>query len=57
MPSAETDSSRGNPTDIMRMTVYFQQGEWDALRVQADKDDTTMATLVRKAVRNHLKLK
>lgn len=42
---------------IMRMTVYFQQAEWDALRDRADKDDTTMATLVRKAVRSHLKLK
>lgn len=41
----------------MRMTVYFQKAEWDALRDRADKEDTTMATLVRKAVRSHLKLK
>jgi hypothetical protein len=41
----------------MRMTVYFQQGEWDALRLRAEKEDTTMANLVRRAVQAHLKLK
>lgn len=45
------------PGGVMRMTVYFQQAEWDALQQQAEKEDTTMASLVRKAVQKHLKLK
>gem|GEM_PF-7121765 len=40
----------------MRMTVYFQQAEWDALQARAAKEDTTLASLVRKAVKAHLKL-
>ena len=65
MPSAQTarTSSKGakppQTTDgggVMRMTIYFQQSEWDALQHKAAKDDTTLASVVRKAVRAHLKL-
>lgn len=39
---------------VMRMTIYFHQSEWDALQAKAAKEDTTLAALVRKAVRAHL---
>lgn len=52
-PVRSTSSSEGG---VMRMTVYFQQAEWDAVRERAAAEDTTMAALVRKAVRTHLNL-
>lgn len=63
MPRVQTSPADESKADappakgsVMRMTVYFHQEEWDGLRDQAAKDDTTMATLVRKAVRGHLGL-
>lgn len=52
-PSAPTTDGGGG---VMRMTVYFQQAEWDALQARAAKEDTTLASLVRRAVQAHLKL-
>lgn len=40
----------------MRMTIYFHKAEWDALQARAAKEDTTLAALVRKAVRAEMKL-
>jgi hypothetical protein len=61
MPSAQTSGNPSKPSTangggVMRMTIYFQQSEWDALQAQAAKNDTTLAHLVRKAVRSHLNL-
>lgn len=61
MPSAQTSrtsskSPAANGGGVMRMTIYFQQSEWDALQAQAAKKDSTLANVVRKAVRSHLKL-
>ena len=41
---------------VMRMTIYFHQAEWDALQARAAKEDTTLAALVRKAVRAEMNL-
>jgi len=55
--SGEAKPPRTPPVaGVMRMTVYFQQAEWDALQARAAKEDTTLASLVRKAVKAHLKL-
>lgn len=51
--AAKSDSG-GN---VMRMTVYFQGDEWDALQKKAQEDKTSEANIVRAAVRKHLKLK
>lgn len=61
MPSAQTSQNPSKPSTsngggVMRMTIYFQQSEWDALQAQAAKKDTTLANVVRKAVRAHLSL-
>lgn len=51
--TAKSDSA-GN---VMRMTVYFQGEEWDALQAKAEKGNTSEANIVRAAVRKHLNLK
>lgn len=61
MATAQTSRTPSKPATtngggVMRMTVYFQQSEWDALQAQAAKKDTTLANVVRKAVRAHLSL-
>lgn len=59
MPRAQTkedNAATTSPGGVMRMTVYLQQGEWDALKDEAEKHDTTMANLIRKSVRKYLKL-
>lgn len=55
--TSSTPPSPSGGNAVMRMTVYFQQAEWNALKEQAEKDNTTMASLVRRAVQKHLGLK
>jgi len=52
---AKPPKPAANGGGVMRMTIYFHQAEWDALQAKAAKDDTTLAALVRKAVRSELK--
>ena len=67
MPRAQTSRNRSGEAKppkapaadgggVMRMTIYFHKAEWDALQARAAKDDTTLAALVRKAVRSQLDL-
>lgn len=58
-PTVEPTSRAPEAPDreLLRMTVYFHQEEWNALRDRADEQNTTMANLVRKAVRENLKIK
>ena len=53
-PSKATKRKRSESsyTDggMLRVSVYFAEAEWDALRIKAAQEATTAAALVRKAV-------